>query len=477
MRNLGLAAIELAFALGAAIVPVRSEAIPAFARKYETSCLTCHSVYPRLTPFGEAFRRNGYRFPGVDSDYVKQNTVALGQEATKKTFPLSVWPASLPVSAPIAIGVNGQASWFPKSGSSVPRANNGTTFSLDDLVGEGHLWAGAALDDKITLWAEITLSSEGVDVEHAQMLFNDLAGPQHAVNLVVGKGFPTLTSFGPHSTYLGDARITTVPVTEIYGLSSDPFTLVDNYPGFELTGVLGGRFDYSAGVSAGKNVAGSTFNSENVYAHAGYKVGGMRLDGEGDKGPKDAMRPWAEDAITVDAFVYHSREHFLTPPATGTEPPIGDTSLTVGGAARGQLGSLELDLGVYGQKHDRGTAGLGSVRADVEWGELSYVLYPWLVPAIRIERIGLRPSDASNVSDVHVMPGIAFLIRANVKAVLVANIELARGFPGDAGGAPLAWAGGNADWGGFVAAGDTTPALTGHLNEFESVALFLAWAM
>ncbi len=476
MRTRTVAALEIALAIGITLVPVPSAAIPVFARKYETSCLTCHSIYPRLTPFGEAFRRNGYRFPGVDSDYVKQNTVVLGQEANKKTFPSSVWPATLPISAPIAIGVNGLAFWFPKSSASVPRANNGTRFSLDDLVAEGHAWMGAALDDSVTLWGELTFSPEGVEVEHAQILLNDLLGPRHAVNLLVGKGFPSLTSFGPHSTYLGDSRLTTVPVTGIYGLSTDPFTLVDDSIGGELTGVLAGWFDWSAGVSAGKNVAGTRFNSENAYAHAGYKVGGMRLDGEGDKGPKDAMHPWAEDAVTVDAFVYHSREYFLTPPAPGAEPAIGDTSFTVGGAARAQLGSLELDLGAYGQKHDVGTAGLASVRANVQWAELSYVLYPWLVPAIRVERIGLRPSDGPNVSDVHVMPGVAFLIRANLKAVLVANIEAARGFPSDAGGAPLAWSGGNGDSGGFVAAGDTST-LTGHLNEFESVALFLAWAM
>ncbi|HEY6004693.1 MAG TPA: hypothetical protein VIV57_17595 [Anaeromyxobacter sp.] len=474
MRSRIVATVGLSLAVGVLAVPRLSRAIPAFARKYETSCLTCHSVYPRLTPFGEAFRRNGYRFPGVDSDYVKQGTVVLGQEANKKTFPNSVWPATLPISVPIAIGANGHAAFFPDSKASQPRANNGTAFSLDGLVGEGQLWAGASLDDTTTLWAEFTISSEGADVEHAQVLLNDLVGPKHAVNLVVGKGFPTLTSFGPHSTFLGDARITTVPLTEIYGLSEDPFTLVDNYNGLELTGVLGGWFDYSAGVSSGKNTSGSLFNSENAYAHVGYKIGGMRLDGEGDKGPKDAMHPWAEDALTLDAFVYHSREYFPNPAAP--PPALGDTSLTVGGAVRAQLGSLELDAGVYSQKHDRGTATLGSVTADVEWAELSYVLYPWLVPAVRVERIGLKPSGGDSVSDVHIMPGIAFLIRANVKAVLVANIELANGFPVDAGGTPLAWSGGNADWGGFVATGDTsTP--TGKLNEFQSITLFLAWAM
>jgi hypothetical protein len=469
--------LQLALIVSALAAPVRSSAIPAFARKHGTSCLTCHSVYPRLTPFGEAFRRNGYRFPGVDSDYVKQETVALGQEANKKTFPNSVWPGTIPISVPLAFGANGQAFVYPDRGASVPRANNGTQFVLDDLVKEGHIWVGASLDDSITLWGELTFSSGSAEVEHAQVLLNDLVGPKHAVNLYVGRAFPTLTSFGPHSSYLGDIRITTVPVTGIYGLSSDPFTLVDNFNGAELAGVVAQWVDWSAGVTAGKNATGVRFDSENWYVHAGTKFGGLRLDGEGSQGPKDAMRPWAEDAVTLDAFVFHSREHFPTPGVAVSPPPLGDTSLTAGGTVRGQLGSLELDVGGYNQKHDRGTNGLASVSIDVEWAELSYVLYPWLVPAVRVERIGLRPSDGSHVMAYHVMPGIAFLLRPNVKAVLVANIETTNGFPADATGTPLGWAGGNADWGGFVIAPKETATTTSHQTEFESIALFLAWAI
>jgi hypothetical protein len=458
------------------VLPSAANAIPAFARKYETSCLTCHTVYPKLNPFGEAFRRNGYRFPGVDSDYVKQGTVALGQEASKKTFPNSVWPASIPISSVIAIGANGLAFAYPQKSASTPRENHDVRFSLDDLVAEGHLWAGASLDDKVTLWAELTAGGGTADVEHAQVLLNDLVGPRHAINLVVGRGFPTITSFGPHSTYLGDALVTVAPVTGIYELSSDPFTLVDNYNGAELTGVLLGRFDWSAGVSAGKNAFGGRFNSENAYAHAGYKLGGMRLDGEGSQAPKNALRPWAENAVTVDAFAFHSRE-ILGGLATSPAEATGDTSRTLGAAARGQLGSTELNVGFYAQRHERGTADLSLLRADVEWAELSHVVFPWMVPAVRVERIGLRPSGGTKVHDVHLMPGIAFLLRANVKAVLVANFEFVNGFPTDASGAGLAWDGGNGDAGNFVGVPKDPAAPTAKLNELESIALFFAWAI
>jgi hypothetical protein len=466
-------------------VPRAASAIPAFARKYETSCLTCHTVYPKLNPFGEAFRRNGYRFPGVDSDYIKQPQIPLGQEAAKKTFPNSVWPSSLPGGSVLAIGFNGQTFLYPDPHASTPRANPGLRFTFDDMVAEGHIWAGAALDDKTTVWAELTFSSGGtVDVEHAQVLFNDLLGPKHAVNLVVGRGFPTLTSFGPHSSYLGDLGLTNAPVTGIYGLSTDPFVLVDNYNGVELNGVLGGQLGWSAGVSNGKNSFTTKFSSENIYGHLGWKIGGLRMDGEGSQGPKDAMRPWAEDAFTLDLFAYRSVEHGSftgVPPGSTAAAAVENTSSTYGAAARGQLGSAELNVGAYWQDHNHASISavpdFPTVKADVEWGELSYVLFPWMVPAVRVERIGLKPSGAPNVNDVHVMPGIAFLIRANIKAVLVANFEFVNGFPQDPTGAGLGWQGGNADWGNFIATPKDPASPGATLNEVESIALFLAWAM
>src|SRR5688572_30206606 len=41
-------------------------ALPIFARRYQTSCTTCHAIIPKLNPFGMAFRNNGYRIPGND---------------------------------------------------------------------------------------------------------------------------------------------------------------------------------------------------------------------------------------------------------------------------------------------------------------------------------------------------------------------------------------------------------------------------
>src|SRR5579883_2407629 len=115
-----------------AAAPAR--AIPAFARKYGTSCQTCHTVYPKLTPFGEAFRRNGFKFPGSDTEMTKQETVPLGQDAYRDVFPKAVWPGTLPASIPIALGFNGQAMIHPQHSAAAAQADNGTYFTLHDLV-------------------------------------------------------------------------------------------------------------------------------------------------------------------------------------------------------------------------------------------------------------------------------------------------------------------------------------------------------
>jgi len=76
MRLRLLQGLLVAGVMFAALRP--ASAVPAFSRKYKTSCVTCHTIFPKLNPFGEQFRRNGFRFPCIDSDAVKSDPVPLG---------------------------------------------------------------------------------------------------------------------------------------------------------------------------------------------------------------------------------------------------------------------------------------------------------------------------------------------------------------------------------------------------------------
>jgi len=437
----------------------RANAIPAFARKYGTSCQTCHTVYPKLTPFGEAFRHNGYRFPGVDSDYWKQETVALGQEGYKKTFPNSVWPGTLPGSVPLALGFNGSALIHPDKNTTGAQADNGTNFTLQNLVGEMHLWAGGSYDDIFTFWAEVTFStSGGVSVEKAQILFNDLLGPKHLLNAIVGRGVANLTSFGPHSSYIADALVPSIPVTALFGAPGDSFNIGDNFNSVELNGSIAGRVLYNVGLSAGQHI--DTRPTENIYGHLGVKFGGMRVDGEGSSGPTDPLRPWAETALTLDAFAYKHVSHFAPAGAPAGAPPQQDSGGTIGGGARIQWNSLELDTGVYNETHSHAQADGTGASALVQYNELSYIVFPWLVPALRVEYIRLSPDNNPVIHDLRFLPGVAFLIRPNIKATVVGQIEQSNGAP------PGGWTPIN----GFIAPTD------GPITEFEAITIYLATA-
>ncbi|MDP2682557.1 MAG: hypothetical protein Q8P28_07105 [Deltaproteobacteria bacterium] len=63
------------FFLGVIIIslfPSSSFATPAFARKYDLSCASCHTKPPRLNAFGEAFHMAGFQIPTVQEGEIKK---------------------------------------------------------------------------------------------------------------------------------------------------------------------------------------------------------------------------------------------------------------------------------------------------------------------------------------------------------------------------------------------------------------------
>src|SRR5438477_1123966 len=108
-----------------ASVPETS-AIPAFSRKYQTSCTTCHNNYPELNDFGEAFKKNGFKFPKDDEVFVKEPPVLLGSKAQKEAFPGAVYPGEIPGYLPIAFRYEGNFSLNRKQPAGVIQQNGFT---------------------------------------------------------------------------------------------------------------------------------------------------------------------------------------------------------------------------------------------------------------------------------------------------------------------------------------------------------------
>ena len=66
----------------------RVSAIPAFSRKYQnTPAPTCHSDYPELNDFGEASKKNGFKFPKDDETFVKEPPVSAWGQGSKGSLP------------------------------------------------------------------------------------------------------------------------------------------------------------------------------------------------------------------------------------------------------------------------------------------------------------------------------------------------------------------------------------------------------
>jgi len=71
------------------IMPESILAIPAFAREHKLSCVTCHTVFPRLRDYGNEFAGNGFI---IKESTNKRNFITAGDETLwlNKTFPVAI---------------------------------------------------------------------------------------------------------------------------------------------------------------------------------------------------------------------------------------------------------------------------------------------------------------------------------------------------------------------------------------------------
>lgn len=93
-------ALVLALTAAAAVCAwSRAEAIPAFARKHQLSCSTCHAPFPRLKPYGEEFAARGFRMEDPS------------QEPSRATYDVGDPLLQLPRDLPLAVRLDGYASW------------------------------------------------------------------------------------------------------------------------------------------------------------------------------------------------------------------------------------------------------------------------------------------------------------------------------------------------------------------------------
>jgi hypothetical protein len=377
-----------------------ARAIPAFARKYQTSCLTCHAIFPHLTAVGEAFRMNGYKLPN-DELYVKDKPVSMGAEAYKKMFPNAVWPSDIPGLPPIAILVN----------SSITNNLSGPDKKKlkFNLPSDASILAAGNMDRNLSFFTELAFdNSDNSSEVNAWLMYQGLGssflGDNH-LNLKAGT--------------VGDQEIGLPNARDPQRFSNEDYLYhsaldLDSHPGLEANG-FGHKWRYAAGVVE----SDTTHNLKDYYATFSLKFGGIGYDGRGGGSASQgntSVSPsgyWRDDSVHLGAFAFrgykdNSTDNSAAYDRFGADVRVNYSNLSVvGGYAYGDDQSV--------------TFTQGHPKQNIWFGEADYFFYPWMLGYCRYESLSTNNSDNSdeNYSDrARIVPGVAFLIRANVKATI-----------------------------------------------------------
>ena len=431
-------------------------AVPAFTRKYQTSCQTCHIVFPKLNAFGEAFRLRGYRMPGETEDMIKQPPVPLGAPAYKKLWPQAVWPGEVSSSVPLAVNIK-----LADVNTSTLNEDGTVTSVKNDLQfpQELNVFGAGTLGEHVSYFAEVTFAdspdgSVSVELEHARIGFDSPFAREDLFHFRIGEFAPNLDDGFNEMWISTDAAIDSIfnfnPVGVNGGtslgadeVSPNAIALPTRIRGVEGYGMINHRALWVAGLANGVTAPpGDTTgrfdgnNAKDLYARFDYKIGGMGLDGD-TGGQPVPEKNWRDNSLRLGVFTYHgdaSGIPFALTTDAGAKINVEDDHFWRTGF---YASVFYQDLNVFGV-YLRGTDALNTT--DAETGVLlhavqpdyhawftqaDYLIYPWLQASGRYETVS--PADPS-VQSIRIGTfNVSALVRANVKAMFEYQRDLREG--------------------------------------------------
>lgn len=389
----------------------KANAVPPFARKYKTSCATCHVAFPKLNDFGEAVRLNGFRIPGADELYVKDEPVSLGAKAWKDLWPDAILPGDIPHLPPIGFlaqfGLTQEDDDAIKGDVEVPRA-----FIL--------LAAGTLGEDKSFF------VHEGAGSRY-YFQWNNFLGdtigrvPDRALNLKIGLFEPGVVAFS------NARRLTIAPTlfsTMSYDLNNgngNDFAF-DRQIALEFNGIIKSRFGYAVGISQGNADSIENNTDKDVYARVSYKFWGMAPDGSGLDLEESLTQTdnWQDNSVTVGIFGYFGTNSPDDAAVAGLNR-YDIEFMRVGFDARLNYKNLDILMGFQGGEDDNAGNDGADVGVNLVFIETDYVIYPWLIGVVRYEDLNYRGPNSGQLRADEIKRttvGLTALIAANAKLVI-----------------------------------------------------------
>jgi len=426
-----------------------AQALTGFARKYQTSCVTCHESPPRLNKDGESFRLNGYKFQD-DETKRKVEPLELGDEAYERLWPEAIWPGTAPRYTPLSIITTWIAEYHTDAGVDPLTGEDRPTVSLLMPHEIEMAWADN-FGEHISLYGDARFIQEdygGNDITSWLMLkgwiqFEDLFGWENKLNLQVGSvGMHTIGLLNarneqglPFQNYLMNGVSMPDLLLDIVGNYGQDDTIrsftgntfvIQSQTGIEFNGFTK-HLLYYAGVVNGKikNPFGSEPEDSVFFMGAGYntsvkdyyggfaiKIGGTGFEASSakeDMPPTEAVSEptpasgeskfWRDDSLIISFFGYTGEgqvviERWNDPTdktrVTGYTVEYHDDDFWRAGVGLQQKYQDFLISGGYmWGKNDNpyGSVYSGEVKTGAWFVESYYFAYPWLVPFVRYEGV------------------------------------------------------------------------------------------
>ncbi len=427
-----------------------ANAVPPFARKYQTSCATCHSAYPKLNYFGRAFKNNGYRYPaGTDEEMTKEKPVSLGAEGYKRMWPRALWPADIAGSLPVGIRAILRANEFESD------ARN-ESFEFPHEV---EVLAAGTIGETFSYFGEVEIENEDNENEIASP-FALQYDPRPGFHVRLGEVTPhpmsdglrlTASHYSPYDTRTTPGSVTlratnpndpTGPQLSFSGATEeDRWRLRDGQAGIEIWGARNGAsgnggLTWSAGITNGQGLSDAN-GDKDIYARAAYKFGGYGELGGGE--PPTRTEFWRDDSVKVGLFLYRGTSTNTYSGSTVALDPSKPAGVVTVSATKEIENDFDLvgvefdwfirDLNVYGmylQQSDDDPRGTGeSIDTDAWFVEGDWTIFPWLIGVLRY---GQTDQDFSVRADPDtqefLVPAVVFMARANVKFTAEAQMRL-----------------------------------------------------
>ncbi len=388
MRNSTIASIASLCMLPALFWSQNSSAVPSFSRKYQTSCYTCHSGFPNRNAFGEAFKNNGYRWPGgEEEDHSKQEQTKMGGEGWKKIFPESPWPTDIPGFAPFSLYVTGPlVNYADQVKTSTGKVTTQQTFYQGGPI-DARILFGGTIGENIG----VVGAFEGFAANSVRTNLRAIWSFAPGVNIGFGNGFSAWTgAASPISVY-----------TSIFPTSGTSTEL--NY----VTGKEGG-FNLIAGVASATTSTATIPNidsnkiDDTRYVRAKYKLfGAGLLSGAGGVYGNDYIG--LDNSLAIGAGFVSAGNGVLSSNYKGETFVYGaDIAGNYGNLTAGVAYTKDSDLKLNNYAVDAG-----------------YYVYPWLLTRVRYANLGVAGVDQNNPT---VTPSVTAWLRANVS--LAASYKL-----------------------------------------------------